>query len=265
MTFGSGLGVHTLDLPQGNTQASIKRPNSLHGCRFCTIASTSWLDSKFDTIKSGRYELVTRRLLKELQDRPTESERQIFARQHGLNTKTPHLFETLVFDRHLQIPIDPAHCLCQGLDSVLLEATISFMSGAGRDKFAGLIRQLDLPRDWPRFQDPIHHFKSYFFCDLARLIMVGPLVLVQLSEVDFTRSCLQSLKDDLGLRSLSQAYHQVLECWVQLASTSVKVFASEVSSYEDLHDCVITLVRQLAAVCFKFYFLYSAYHIDLIE
>ena len=141
---------------------------------------------------------------------------------------------------------------------------MSLMSWVGRDKFAALIRRPDLPRGWPRFQDPVHHFKSYFFCDLARLIMVGPLVLVQLSEADFTRSCLQSLKIDLGLHSLSQAYHQVLECWVQLASTSAKVFASEVPSYEDLHDSVVALARQLATVRFELDFPYSAYRIALI-
>jgi hypothetical protein len=258
-----GLGIHTLDLPQGNTQASIKRPNSTHGCRFCTITSDSWLDIKFDTIKNSRYEFTTRALFAELSSKPTESEQQAFARQYGLSSKAPHLFETLVFDRHLQIPVDPAHCICQGLSRVLLETTITIMSGSGRDKFSTLVRQMELPHGWPRFQDPVHHFKSYFFSDLARLVMIGPLVLVQLSEVDFTKSCLQSLKVNLSLNSLSQAYHQVLGCWVKLASASAIVFSSETPSYEDLDKCIIALAKQLATVsllCFIFYYI----DIDLI-
>lgn len=214
------------------------------------ISSDSWLDFKFDTLKNGRYEFSTRALLAELSSKPTESERQVFARQYGLSTKAPHLFETLVFDRHLQIPVDPAHCICQGLDKVLLETTIALMSGSGRDKFSTLIRQLELPRGWPRFQDPVYHFKSYFFCDLARLIMIGPLILVQLSEEDFIKPSLQSLKVNLGLNSLSQVRHQILECWVKLASTSAIVFASEISSYEDLDKNIIALAKQLATVSF---------------
>jgi hypothetical protein len=217
------------------------------------VASDSWLDFKSDTLKNGRYEFITRSLFAQLNDKPTESERRIFAQQHGLSTKAPHLFETLAFDRHLQIPIDPAHCLCQGLDKVLLEATLSIMSGSGRDRFSALIRQLDLPYGWPRFQDPVHHFKSYFFSDLARLVMIGPLVLVQLSEVDFTRSSLQSLKVNLGLNSLSQAYRQILGCWIQLASTSAMVFASEMPSYEDLNKHIIALAKQLAMVSFLYF------------
>ena len=137
---------------------------------------------------------------------------------------------------------------------MLLEATIALMSGTGRDKFSTLIRQLELPRGWPRFQDLVHHFKSYFFCDLARLVMIGPLVLVQFSEEDFTRPCLQLLKVNLGLNSLSQVQHQILECWVKLASTSAMVFASEIPSYEDLDKNIVNLAKQLLAVCFLFYF-----------
>lgn len=228
------------------------------------VASDSWLDFKFDTLKHGRYEFITRSLFAQLNNKSTESERRIFAQQHGLSTKAPHLFETLVFDRHLQIPIDPAHCLCQGLDKVLLEATLAIMSGSGRNKFSTLIRQLELPHGWPRFQDPIHHFKSYFFSDLARLVMIGPLVLVQLSEADFTRSCLQLLKVNLGLNSISQAYRQVLGCWIQLASTSAKVFASEIPSYEELDKSIIGLARQLATVRFFFFFFDYICYIALI-
>lgn len=218
------------------------------------ITSDSWLDLKFDTLKNGRYEFITRAQLAELSSKPTESERLVFARQYGLSIKAPHLFETLVFDRHLQIPVDPAHCLCQGLDKVLLEATLSIMSGSGQEKFSALIRQLDLPNGWPRFQDPIHHFKSYFFSDLARLVMIGPLVLVQLSEADFMRPCLQLLKANLGLNSISQAYRQVLGCWIQLASTSAKIFASEVQSYEELDKSIIALAKQLVTVSFLLFF-----------
>src|SRR4051794_36208222 len=122
------------------------------------ILSDSWLDFKFDTLKNGCYEFSTRALLAELSSKPTESEQQVFAWQYGLSTKAPHLFETLVFDHHLQIPVDPAHCICQGLDKVLLEATIALMSGSGQDKFSTLIRQLELPHSWPQFQDLVYHF-----------------------------------------------------------------------------------------------------------
>jgi hypothetical protein len=85
--------------------------------------------------------------------------------------------------------------------------------------------------------------------------MIGLLVLIQLSEIDFMKPCLQSLKVNLGLNSLLQAYHQVLGCWVQLASASAIIFAPETPSYEDLDKHIIALAKQLATVSFLcFYF-----------
>ena len=217
------------------------------------ISSDSWLDISFDIYKNGRYEACTHRLIAQSQVQSTGSDRQTFAKQHGISTKPIQPFLSLVFDRHLQIPVDAVHCLCQGLSSVLVQTTIEMMSLSGREMFSSLVRQLKLPRGWTHFQDPVHHLKSYFFSDLARLVMVGPLVLIQLSHRDFLFQRLRSLRLKLGLRTLSKAFDEILGCWIQLAVTNAKVFASEVQGYDDLRKSVVSLAKQLARVRFQVY------------
>jgi len=163
------------------------------------IDSNSLLNVDYDIIKYGRYENNTRQLLTQLQNYHTKEEQELFARQYGFIINSAQPFLSLSFDRHIQIPVDPAHCLCQGLDAVLIDATISLLSVTGKNTFSSLIRQLELPRNWRRFQDPVQHLRSYFFSDLARLIMVGPFVLIQLSENDFSQQ-LQPLRLKLGHR-----------------------------------------------------------------
>jgi hypothetical protein len=187
----------------------------------------------------------------QLQDKSTGSERRLFAQQHGLSMKSSQPFMSLIFDRHLQIPVDPAHCICQGLDTVLIKATIQLLSAAGRDKFSRLIRQLELPPGWPRFQDPIAHIRSYFFSDLARLIMIGPFVLVQLSKEDYSQQHLLSLRVRLGRNSLQRVLDDILDCWIKLAAMSAKVFAPQIPNYDDLQQSIIILARQLVLVNFQ--------------
>ena len=199
---------------------------------------------------NGRYEHTTRHLLVQSEAQKTKKERQDFAQRHGISSNPTQPFLLLNFDRHLQIPVDPAHCLCQGLDRVLIEATISLFSPAGRAKFADLVRCSELPRGWSRFQDPIHHLYSYFFSDLARLIMVGPLVLVQLNENDFALKHLRSLRLKLGHNSKARVLDDIVDCWVQMATTSVVVFSSLIRSYEELDQSIIGLARQLTRVSY---------------
>src|SRR4051812_33412182 len=223
--FGIGLGVHTTDLPQGNKQANIKRHNALRGCRFCYIKAGNWNSLNIDTVATSRYEQLTSKQLETLYSLP-EIEQKHFSRDHGLSTCRTQPFKTLLFDRHIQIPIDPAHCICQGLDAVLIEATISMLTISGKEQFKTLLNNLALPHGWPRFQDPITHIRSYFFSDFARLIMVRPAIVYQLKEKDFSSKALKQLRLKMGLRSKAQVLDEILLCWTTLASASVVIFAA---------------------------------------
>lgn len=250
-----GLGVHTTDLPQGNTQANIKRHNALRGCRFCYVESNEWNNLNLDMIAYGRYEQLTLRQLKHLHSLESNSEKQQFARDHGLATRLTQPFSDILFDRHVQIPVDPAHCICQGLDAVLIEATLSAFSPAGKEKFVTILNNMILPRGWTRFKDPITHLRSYFFSDYARLIMVGTFIIQQFEESDFSAKVLSSMRQRIGIRSNAQVLDEILLCWTTLASTSTMIFASEVKSYDALSSAITELANQLLKVCVPILFL----------
>lgn len=254
LIFGVGLGVHTTDLPQGNKQANIKRHNALRGCRFCYVGAGDWSNLNIDTVATSRYEQYTANQLEILYSLP-EFEQEQFSHNHGLSTRKTQPFKALIFDRHRQIPIDPAHCICQGLDAVLIEATISILSTGGKEHFMALLDSLALPHGWSRFQNPITHIRSYFFSDLARLIMVGPIIIHQLKEKDFSTRALKCMRLEMGLRSKIQVLDEVLLCWIVLASASIRIFAAEVDSYSMLEIAITNLARQLVKVYNSFYFL----------
>ena len=243
-----GLGVHTTDLPQGNYQANVKKHNARFGYRFCGIESGHLDDIDFDTIANARHEHRTARLLDYLHALPTDSERERVARNHGLSTRQTQPFQGLIFDRHLQIPIDPAHCICQGLDAVLIQATTAVMSTNGKIAFAAEIGCMELPKGWARFQDPVNHIRSYFFSDLARLIMVGPLVLCTLGEDDYSQRSLREMQLRMGLRSNTRVVDEIISCWILLASTSSRVFAAEIDDYDSLGSSLYALAKQLVRV-----------------
>lgn len=243
--FTSGIGVHTTDLPQGNQQANVKQCNARFGCRFCMIKSDSWLDVDFDIILNARRDHETARLLDVIHYQPTDNEKIALARTHGLSMRYEQPFRTLLFDRHRQIPIDPAHCICQGLDAVLINATIALLSPAGKLCFAAELDGFQLPQGWPKFQDPVNHLRSFFFSDLARLIMIGPFLLCALDEDNFSKRTLRSMRMRMGLRSNTRVISEVLECWIQLASVSGKIFASEMDDYDELGCSLRCLSKQL--------------------
>lgn len=257
MLFDSdtGLGVHTADLPQGNEQANIKNHNALRGCRFCYAGSNDWSNLNLDMIISGRYEQLTLHQLARLHSLESDSEKQQFAREHGLSTRLTQPFSDILFDRHVQIPVDPAHCLCQGLDAVLIDATISALSPTGKRRFVTLLSDMVLPRGWKRFKNPVTHLRSYFFSDYARLIMIGPCIIQQLQENDFSPRALKSTRLRMGVRSKAQVLDEILLCWTTLASTSAMIFASEVKSYDALGSAITNLARQLLKVQFDLIFL----------
>jgi len=84
----------------------------------------------------------------------------------------------------------------------------------------------------------------FFFSDFARLVMVGPLILVRLSVGDFVGSRLLELRNNLGHHRLSQVVDDISKCWVQLAACS----APRIANYDELEKSITFLARQLVRV-----------------
>ena len=111
-----------------------------------------------------------------------------------------------------------------------------------------LLNGLTLPHGWPWFQNPITHIRSYFFSDLARLIMIGPAIIYQLEEKDFSSKALKCMHLEMGLRSKAQVLDEILLCWTTLADASVVIFSAEIN-HGTLKTKVLDLAKQLIKVC----------------
>jgi len=247
--FCTGLGAIISDLPQGNKLAGVKNFNGRFGCRLCLIASDKYEDTGFDHILHARYHQITKNLLVQLRLQPVQATACSFAQEHGLSMnywKTENPIEQLIFDPHLQIPLDPAHVILQNLDRILIETTCSLFSRKGENHFRSILYKTKLPRGWSRFQDPIAHISSYFFSDCARLIMIGPTLICELVENDISPSALDDLRKRLGFRRNSQVLDAILDCWKALAKLGAVAFRLEQSHQEldtVLHESATVLLR----------------------
>lgn len=119
-------------------------------------------------------------MLKHLRSLTTQNAKSIYATEWGLSLGVPNPFDKLAFDRHLQTPQDPAHILLQCVTKTLVSATLDLFSPAGSEFFVKKLANFPLPPRWSRFQNPIHHLKSYYFSDYARLMMIGPFLLLDI-------------------------------------------------------------------------------------
>ena len=78
--------------------------------------------------------------------------------------------------------------------------------------------------------------------------MIRPFILCALDEDDYSKRTLLSMHLRMGLKSNAQVISEVLECWVQLASVSAKIFASEMGDYAELGLSLRCLSKQLLQV-----------------
>ena len=112
----------------GKQTCCVKNFNGRFGCRLCLIASDKCEDTGFDHILHARYHQITKNILVQLCLQPVQATACSFAQEHRLSMnywKTENPIEQLIFDPHLQIPLDPAHVILQNLDRILIETTCS--------------------------------------------------------------------------------------------------------------------------------------------
>jgi len=246
--FTTGLGVVTSDLPQGNKISSVMRHNAEHGCRHCMISHSKLRDIEYDIIGNGRYHHITSNLLAQLRtDFQSKTAQSRFASEWGLCTSSVNPLDKLCFDRHLQVPLDPAHVLLQNISRILIESTFAVLNKSGEQKFTNCLSRMALPRGWSRFADPTTHLNSFFFSDYGRLIMVGAFVLLRLDKTHLSDTALLRLKISEARRQ--QILKEIIRCWTLMAQTNVICFAS--SMRQDDYNYMDSIIRQLATQLLK--------------
>ena len=85
--------------------------------------------------------------------------------------------------------------------------------------------------------------------------MIGPTIIYQLKEKDFSSKALKHMHLEMGLWSKTQVLDEILLCWIALASASVRIFVAEVESYDELEITISKLAKQLVKVWFYFFWL----------
>jgi len=227
------------------------RHNAEHGCRHCMVPLSDLGNIKYDIIANGRYHHITSHLLAKLRAGfQTKAEYSQFASRWGLSKAPANPLDKLCFDRHRQVPHDPAHVLLQNLSRVLIESTITVLSQAGAQKFTDILSQLVLPQGWSRFADPVSHLASFFFSDYGRLVMVGGFVLLQLDETHISTTALPSLMGRICSKRPSQVIKEIICCWVLMAQANAACFMSSVrwGGYDKMDSIIQQLAAQLLKV-----------------
>ena len=198
-------------------------------------------ESGYDIVANARYNQDTSSKLTRLRSA------SLTAKTWGLSLRQQNPLDSLCLDRHRQIPHDPAHALLQGISQQLIRATLDLFNQVGQE---ALVRRAPLPAGWARFQNPIEHLKSFFFSDFARLIMIGPFLVVQLQQHHYDAQKLEDIKLHMNLSHSSQVLNAILRCWILLAQTNALAFSASFSrdTYSDMEMKVHTLVSQLLKV-----------------
>jgi hypothetical protein len=232
----------------------VKCHNADYGCRCCFVPQEHLGDINFDIIKNGRYHEITTILLEELRKSSTQSARNLYAKKWGLSLEPPHPLDKLALNRHTQTPHDPAHALLQNLTKTLITSTLDILNPSGRTRFLSELERFELPPGWHRFQNPFTHIKSYFFTDLARLLMIGPFLIDKLGVDDFTADLVEKMKNELESTRRSQVIKLILDCWVAMAFSNAICFSSYVDDYRKVDKALYDLGRVLMRV--RIIFLY---------
>ncbi|CAG8713249.1 10819_t:CDS:1, partial [Gigaspora rosea] len=102
------IGCITVDLPQGNDLAGIKRHNALHGCRTCNASVDQLTDSSYNYIENAGFRHCTTKQFLEIKNQKTKIGKEQLATTYGL-TMTSGSLSALKWDSHLQTPHDIYH------------------------------------------------------------------------------------------------------------------------------------------------------------
>ena len=207
-------------------------------------------DIEYDIVNNSRYHHITSNLLFRLRtDFQTKAAQLRFASEWGLSISSDNPLDELCFDRHLQVPLDPAHVLLQNISRILIESTFAVLNKSGEQKFADALSRMALPRGWSRFADPITHLNSFFFSDYGRLVMVGAFVLLHLDRMHLSDTALLRLK--ISGSGRPQVLKEIIRCWTLMAQTNVACFASSMrqDGYNDMYSVIRQLASQLLKVC----------------
>lgn len=175
----------------------------------------------------------------------SETARKNYASTWGLSLEPPNPLDNLVFDRHTQTPQDPAHLLLQNLTKYLISTTLDLLSSTGKKEFVDALALMELPQGWSRFQNPVSHLKSFFFSDYARLLMVGPFLVMKLRDSHFSAGVLEKMRRSMNLARCSQVLNEILLCWTTMATANATCFASTVRDYDSIDRNLRDLASQL--------------------
>jgi hypothetical protein len=177
----------------------------------------------------------------------SETTRKKYASTWGLALGPQNPLDNLVFDRHTQTPQDPAHLLLQNLTKYVISTTLDLLNSTGKKEFVDTLASMELPQGWSRFQNPVSHLKSFFFSDYAKLMMIGPFLVMKLRDSHFSTGVLEKMRHSMNLAHCSQVLNEILLCWTTMATTNAMCFASVIRDYDlidrNLHDLAAQLIK----------------------
>ena len=217
-----GIGCITVDLPQGNDLADVKRHGANHGCRTCNVSSTQYTDPTYNYVKNARFQQQTDEHVAEIKNQSSKRDQDRLATEYGLIEPGP--LNALKWDRHIQTPQDPYHSMA-GKARTLLDATFNVFNTNGETGFLKHWKTIEKPSHWSRMPNPVRHRQSFMFSDVLRIAMLMPFILKRfLKSHHIKTEILNKWQENSGI-TRNSVVSNLLTCWTIEAKVLKLVFS----------------------------------------
>jgi hypothetical protein len=230
-----GIGCITADLPQGNDLADVKRHGANHGCRTCNVSNTQYTDLNYNYVKNARFQQQTDERVAEIKNQSSKRDQDRLATEYGLIEPGP--FNTLKWNRHIQIPQDSYHSMA-GKARTLLDATFNIFNTNGENEFLKHWRIIEKPSHWSRMPNPVRHRQSFMFSDVLRIAILMPFILKRFLKSHYIKTeALNKWQENLGIRR-NLIVSNLQTCWTIEAKVLKLAFSVTMTenNYQELQE-----------------------------
>ncbi|RIB30524.1 hypothetical protein C2G38_2152485 [Gigaspora rosea] len=123
-----GLGIVTLDLPQGNNNSGTLRHNTYRGCQICKATKDQFTNLLFDIYYHDRYHQITDQEFQYINQQTSKNAQSRLCSQYGLRP-LPGPLDLILHDRHLHVPQDAYHTIAGKAAKEVFSLTIQRSNG----------------------------------------------------------------------------------------------------------------------------------------
>jgi len=167
----------TGDLHGEAANDGVKGPTSNTPCRICLIGRDELDNIHFDIVTEARWtQYMEDKIATTLPLAPAVrlAQRNLL----GLVGPSPWLAAHPAYDPYQHNPSEACHSEKKEMGERMLEYLFdNILTAQGNDLFLKGFRDVQMPHTWGNLQNPVYHWRSYTYTDVASIIVLIPLIL----------------------------------------------------------------------------------------